>query len=133
MKTFGTSLRLFVVLWLVLGALVPALALAQGQQPKIHIHAVEGPVQITDPNGLDALRITLDFTLLNDTGEVVPGVELTSATLDLEDGSRNPSPITEVDDQWSVALLADASRTLFVAQADAAFKAAREDAIAAVG
>ena len=133
MKTLGNSLRLFVVLWLVLGALVPALVFAQGQQPKIHIHAVDGPVEIVDPNGLAALRMTLDFTLLNDAGEVVPGVELTSATLDLEDGSRNPSPITEVDDQWSVALLADSSRTLFLAQADAAFKAAREDAIAAVG
>ena len=75
MKTLRTLPRLLLALWLLLGLALPALATAQGQ-PEIHIHNLEGPTAITDPNGLPALRVTLDFTLLNANREVMSGIAL---------------------------------------------------------
>lgn len=121
-----TLVRAAVGLWLVCALCLPVLVTAQGQ-PSIHIHNLSGPVEITDPNGLPALRTTLDFTLLNSAGEVLSGIGLASATLDLDDGSRNPSPVTDITEPWSVAIVLDNSRTLFVAGASNAHKIARED------
>lgn len=132
MKTLKSSARCLLVLWVVLGLGVPVVATAQAQ-PTIHIHNLTGPDEITDPSGLPALRVTIDFTLVNNSGEVMSGIGLASATVDLEDGSRNPSPVTDVTEPWSVVIVLDNSRTLFVAGANNAFKAARDDAINAVG
>ena len=131
MTKLTISVRLCVLFGILLGLGLPAAAGAQGQ-PVIHVHNLSGPVEITDPNGLPALRATIDFTLLNASGEVMSGIELASATLDLDDGSRNPAPVTEIGEPWSVVLVLDNSRTLFVAGASNALKSAREDAINAM-
>jgi hypothetical protein len=132
MKTMRNTIQCLVLFGLLFALGLPVAATAQGQ-PKIHIHNVVGPSEITDPNGLPALRTTVDFTLLNDADEVMAGIALASSTLDLDDGSRNPAPVTDITEPWSVALVLDNSRTLFVSAAFNDLKAARDDAINAVG
>lgn len=131
MKTIRTLTQVLILLAAMAGLGAPVAVSAQAQ-PTIHIHNLSGPVEITDPNGLPALRATLDFTLLNASGEVLSGIALSSSTLDLDDGSKNPAPVTDITEPWSVALVLDNSRTLFVAGANNALKAARDDARSAV-
>jgi hypothetical protein len=121
------SVPLLLVLALSVGW--PVVALAQITPPAIHIHALAGPSQVTDTAGLPALAMQMDFTLLDSDARVMPGIGIASATLDLEDGSSYPAPVADITSAWSVVMLVDTTRDMYVDSARAAFQAARSDAI----
>src|SRR5258706_10430589 len=124
--------RLFLAA-MIAALLLPAAASAQTAGAQAYINDVFGPDEIQGPGGLPSLAIELHFNLLDANKQILNNVNVLSATLQLASGSSYPSQPVKLETPWSVAVLMDASKTLGVFSASAAFSDMRKDVATAMG
>jgi hypothetical protein len=106
----------------------PVAATAQTVAPAVKIHS-----SLTEPTtgigGLPGLLIGMYFTVHDKTGAVVENVELTSAQIALEDGSRYEGALVDPGKTWEIAYVMDASGNMGSWQAYYDYDAVRKAAI----
>ena len=103
-----------------------ASAYAQSGQPQAYINDVVGPAEVQGAGGLPGLSLELQFTLLDGQGQVMPIADNLTATLQLASGSSYPVQVQKLATPWSVVVLLDASKTLWVSSANATFNSMRQ-------
>ena len=113
--------------------LLPAAASAQTGGAQAYINDVFGPSEVQGPAGLPGLSLELNFSLLDANRQVIQNVGVLSATLQLASGTDYPSQPSKLETPWSIAVLVDASHTLGIFSAQAAFSDMRKDVANAMG
>ena len=106
--------------------LMPAVVLAQTGQAQAFINDVIGPQEVQSTGGLPSLALELNFTLIDGQQQVLATADIVSATMQLASGGAYPAQVAKLETPWSVVVLMDASRTLGVFSANAAFSDMRK-------
>ncbi len=109
-------------------ALWPLAAAAQTGVPTVRVHnSTTEPT--TGSGGLPGLLLSVYFTVHDKSGAVVENVQLTSAQIALEDGSRYEGALVDPGKTWEIAFVMDASGSMGSWQAFYDYDAVRKAAI----